>query len=162
MLTVDTHHPEGYMCNLCQDEEYYSYASSIRCASTQVNDFINWIGEQSWSENTTIVVVGDHVSMNATFWDDLPKDYLRTIYNCIINPIADTNKVTTKNRSFYAMDILPTTLGSLGVMIEGDRLGLGTNLFSERATIAEEIGSSVFEAEVAKYSNYFFNTFIMN
>ena len=100
MLTVDTHHPEGYMCNLCQDEEYYSYASSIRCASTQVNDFINWIGEQSWSENTTIVVVGDHVSMNATFWDDLPKDYLRTIYNCIINPIADTNKVTTKNRSF--------------------------------------------------------------
>ena len=36
--------------------------------------------------------------------------------------------------------MFPTILASMGVIIEGDRLGLGTNLFSGTPTIMEENG----------------------
>ena len=37
------------------------------------------------------------------------------------------------------MDMFPTTIASLGATIEGDRLGLGTNLFSGEQTLAEKL-----------------------
>lgn len=67
MLTVDTHHPEGYACRLCQNQHGSQFANAISCASRQVYDFISWCQEQEWYENTTIVVTGDHLSMNNTF-----------------------------------------------------------------------------------------------
>ena len=39
------------------------------------------------------------------------------------------------------MDMFPTTLASLGAVIDGDRLGLGTNLFSDKPTLAENLAS---------------------
>ena len=36
--------------------------------------------------------------------------------------------------------MFPTMLASIGVKIEGERLGLGTNLFSDKPTIMEENG----------------------
>lgn len=38
------------------------------------------------------------------------------------------------------MDLFPTMLASLGVQIEGNRLGLGTNLFSDKKTLMKELG----------------------
>ena len=38
------------------------------------------------------------------------------------------------------MDNFPTTLASLGVEISGNRLGLGTNLFSSEETLIETYG----------------------
>ena len=37
------------------------------------------------------------------------------------------------------MDMFPTTLASLGAVIDGDRV-IGTNLFSDKPTLAEELG----------------------
>ena len=36
----------------------------------------------------------------------------------------------------------PTILASMGATIEGDRLGLGTNLFSSQETLIEQLGYS--------------------
>ena len=52
------------------------------------------------------------------------------------------------------MDMFPTTLAAMGVQIEGDRLGLGTNLFSKRATLAEEIGYEALNENVSRYSKF--------
>ena len=49
----------------------------------------------------------------------------------------------------------PTTLAALGVEIEGDRLGLGTNLFSGTKTVPERLGYQNFEDEVTKKSDYY-------
>jgi phosphoglycerol transferase len=38
------------------------------------------------------------------------------------------------------MDMFPTTLAALGVEIEGDKLGIGVNLFSDKQTLAEKYG----------------------
>ena len=47
-----------------------------------------------------------------------------------------------KNRDFSTLDFFPTTLASLGVQIEGDRLGLGTNLFSNNVSSIKSINNS--------------------
>ena len=53
--------------------------------------------------------------------------------------------------------MFPTTLASLGVEIEGNRLGLGTNLFSDRKTIIEEKGYSYVFNELNKRSTFYNN-----
>ena len=81
-------------------------------------------------------------------------DYDRTVYNAFIN--SRVLPVNNKNRVFTTMDMFPTTLASLGVTIDGDRLGLGTNLFSSKKTIPEEIGIDTFNKELKKNSNYYY------
>jgi phosphoglycerol transferase len=48
------------------------------------------------------------------------------------------------NRLFSAVDMFPTTLAALGVEIPGDRLGIGTNLFSEQPTIMKNLDTNSF------------------
>jgi phosphoglycerol transferase len=43
----------------------------------------------------------------------------------------------------------------MGVTIEGDRLGLGTNLFSERDTLSEEYGYDVLFEELHLKSQFY-------
>ena len=58
-------------------------------------------------------------------------------------------------RLFTTMDFFPTTLASLGVTIEGERLGLGTNLFSDRETLAEEYGYETMFDEMSRKSVFY-------
>lgn len=162
MLTVDTHHSDGYECELCQNEHGEQFPDAISCASRQATEFIEWVQKQEWYENTSIVVIGDHRSMNATFWDDLPANYERKIYNCFINvKLADgKEQIVTKNRGFSALDMFPTILSVMGVEIEGDRLGLGVDLFSDKETLIEKYGFSNFNKELMRKSKYFNNEFI--
>ena len=54
----------------------------------------------------------------------------------------------------------PTILATLGVKIEGDRLGLGTNLFSNKKTIIEEQGLDAVNNGLGENSNFFNDEFI--
>ena len=152
LLTVDTHFPDGYRCSLCQDEHETDYKDALSCSSRQVAAFVKWIQQQDFYENTTIVISGDHLSMAAEIAKDTPEDYERTVYNCILNPAVEPEQAT--ERVFTTMDMFPTTLAAMGVQIEGDRLGLGTNLFSKRATLAEEIGYEALNENVSRYSKF--------
>ena len=80
-------------------------------------------------------------------------DDSRTIYNAFINSKVTSDNVN--NRAFSVLDMFPTTLASLGVTIKGDRLGLGTNLFSETPTLMEELRVDVLNQELAKKSDYY-------
>ena len=159
MLTVDTHHPDGYICSLCDNAYPEQYANAIACADRQVCEFITWVKEQSWYENTTIVITGDHYSMNADFRDDIG-DYERTIYNCFINLPEGLSANQTTNRESSIMDMFPTILVAVGANIEGDRLGLGTNLFSSEQTLPEKLGKDVFYEELRLHSNYYDLNFV--
>jgi phosphoglycerol transferase len=86
--------------------------------------------------------------------------YNRTIYNAFLNlPIEPLN---SKNRVFTLLDMFPTILASMGVEIEGNRLGLGTNLFSNRNTLAEEVGLSTFDVELAKNSKFYNESILLD
>ena len=157
MLTVDTHHIDGYFCNDCQNTYAEQYENVISCASRQVADFVAWIQQQDFYENTTVVVVGDHASMdNAYFQRVQAGDYQRHVYNCFINSAATTEN--TQNRRFYTYDMFPTTLAVMGCTIEGDRLGLGTNLFSAQPTLLEATSGSIL-TELSKASRYYMENF---
>ena len=158
MLTCDTHFPDGYYCQKCQDEYPEQYPTVARCSSRMVYDFIRWIQEQPWYENTTIIISGDHLTMDPDFMQDVDENYLRTVYNCIIN--APVEPVKEKNREFATFDMLPTTLAAMGVKIQGDRLGLGTNLFSDKQTLAEMYGFETLDWELQKRSEFYNTRFL--
>ena len=153
MLTVDTHFPRGYKCRLCKDKYNRQYANVIACADQQVYDFVEWIKKQDFYKNTTIVIAGDHTTMVDTsdpIWSNLNDNYKRTVYNTIINADCTYKENVTGNRDFSTMDMFPTTLAALGVQIDGNRLGLGTNLFSGQKTLPEKLGRGYINQELKK------------
>ncbi len=158
LLTVDTHHIGGYFCDLCENTYEEQYENVMACSSRQVYAFVQWLKQQDFYENTTVVLVGDHPSMdNGYFQRNSPEGYERTVYNCILNaPIQPAN---SKNRRFCAMDLFPTTLAAIGCTIEGDRLGLGTNLFSHTPTLSETMGLGTFNHQLSLTSYYYINHF---
>ena len=159
MLTVDTHHVGGYQCDLCQPSvSGETYDQSISCSSRQVAAFVEWIQEQPFYENTTIVIVGDHESMDNGYFERMvDDDYQRMMYNCFINAAASPKRLT--NRQWAAVDLFPTTLAAIGATIEGNRLGLGTDLFSGQITLCEKYGFEAFNEELSKASDYYEENF---
>lgn len=155
MLTVDTHHVGGYQCQLCEESKSgESYDQSISCSSRQVAAFVEWIRQQPFYGNTTIIIVGDHKSMDNGYFERMTDDdYQRLLYNCFINVPSSAKKVT--NRHFAAVDLFPTTLAALGCTVKGEHLGLGTNLFSGVKTLTEQMGFERFNDELAKASVYY-------
>ncbi len=159
MLTVDTHHIDGYNCPDCEMQHGEQYENVLSCSSRKVARFVEWLQEQDFYENTTVVVCGDHPSMdNQYFVRNIDEDYERHVYNCFINSAVTAER--TKNRMFTPMDMFPSTLAAMGCTIEGERLGLGTNLFSQQETLAERMGVDVLNTEISKNSEYYNNNLI--
>lgn len=151
LLTVDTHFEDGYPCELCTDEfGDNQYANVMACSSRQVKELVDWIQQQDFYENTTIVIAGDHPTMDKDFCEDVDEDYTRKVYTTYINPAAELE--TTEKRNYTTFDNFPTTLAALGVKIDGNRLGLGTNLFSSTQTLTERFGIDKMESELKKKS----------
>ena len=151
LLTVDTHFEDGYPCKICSDTYGDNqYANVMACSSRQVSEFVKWIQQQDFYSNTTIVVTGDHLTMDSDFCDGVDDNYKRKVYTVYIN--ADATSVSAK-REYTTYDNFPTTLAALGVQIEGDRLGLGTNLFSSIQTLVERYGYETEQKELQKKSD---------
>ena len=130
----------------------------LSCSSRQIAELIRWIQEQPFYANTTIVISGDHLTMDPAFLKEIDPAYTRTIYNCIINSAAEPQKET--ERQFGVYDLFPTTLAAMGVTVEGERLGLGTNLFSAEKTLAEQFGYETLNQELQKKSTYYNTRFL--
>lgn len=159
MLTVDTHHIGGYKCDLCGDEYPEQYENVLACSSRQVAEFVEWIQQQDFYQNTTIVITGDHCSMDGEYaMRNIPSSYDRKVYNRFINPVV--MPADPKNRDFCSLDMFPTILASIGCSIEGDRLGLGTNLFSSRPTLCEELSPRILDTQLSNYSSFYNKEFL--
>ena len=158
LLTCDTHFPDGYVCPLCGEDYEAQYPNVVRCSSRQVTAFVEWVKEQPFYENTTIVLCGDHLTMDPDYMQDVNENYTRTVYNCILN--SAVAPVKEKSRLFGTYDMFPTTLAAMGVTIKGDRLGLGTNLFSSLPTITEKYGYETVEEAFNQSSDYYKKTFL--
>lgn len=154
MLTVDTHFEDGYMCEKCPNDYGDQYANVMACSSKQVYEFIEWVKQQPFYDNTTIVLSGDHLTMDSDFCVKVDEEgkYDRRTYTAYIN--SAVNPVNNMKRTYTTMDNFPTTLAAMGVKIEGNRLGLGTNLFSEELTLMESVGEEELKAELKKKSEF--------
>mgnify|MGYP002513054692 FL=1 len=151
MLTVDTHFEDGYPCQICRntygDDQY---SNVMACSSRQVDRFVKWVQQQDFYENTTIVLIGDHPTMDSDFCEDVDGEYVRRVYTSYINSAVGV--ATDTKRVYTTFDNFPTTLASLGVEIEGERLGLGTNLFSGKQTLTERFGLDYQKRQIGRKS----------
>jgi len=158
LLTVDTHHIGGYVCEYCGSDHEEQYENVISCSSKQVLAFVEWIKQQDFYENTTVIICGDHPSMDKGYFSrNIDENYTRRIYNCFLNVPFEAEH--TKNRDVTSFDLFPTTLAAMGCEIEGNRLGLGTNLFSGKKTLSEEMTYDRFDRAVAKKSDFYATEF---
>lgn len=155
ILTVDTHFTDGYKCEKCKNEFDDQYSNVISCSSKQITEFVNWIKEQTFFENTTIIITGDHLTMQSSIEEKAKENSYqeRSVYNTIIN--SKIEPIKTNNRLFFVTDMYPTTLAALGAQIEGERLGIGTNLFSDKQTLIEKYGLKYVREELEKKSIFY-------
>ena len=152
MLTVDTHYPEGYKDTGYEEVFPDQYKNVIHLSDKQVAEFVKWIQQQDWYDNTTVVISGDHPTMNKEICAGASYDYRRKVYTCYLN--SAVKPVRDDYREFATIDNFPTTLAALGVKIDGDRLGMGTNLFSDKDTLIEKDGLDYVNTELMKSSDW--------
>lgn len=150
ILTADTHFEDGYLCERCPERYKDNYSNVMACSSSQVNEFIEWVKKQDFYEDTAIVLVGDHPTMDSDFCKDVDSGYIRKVYTSFINSSVEVQNDT--NRNYTTFDMFPTALAAMGAEIEGDRLGLGTNLFSTVQTLTERVGIETEKKELEKKS----------
>lgn len=161
LLTVNTHFPDGWVEDKTEEKYDTQYENVHAYSSKQINEFINWLKEQDFYENTTIVLTGDHNSMQeADYYEGkiVGEDFQRVTYNAFLNTAV--SPINEKNRIFSNYDLFPTILGSIGANIEGNKLGLGVNLFSDEKTTFEKYGVDYVNGELKKNSE-FYNYYIL-
>lgn len=153
IMTIDSHTPHGYICEQCPQKYNEQYKNVITCQSHQVYEFVKWLQQQDFYQDTTIVITGDHKSMSSQLFSHIDPTYIRTPYNCIINSVVIPHH--TRNRLFNVVDMYPTILASIGGNIENNRLGIGTNLFSNTNTILEKYNFNYINTELLKTDLYY-------
>lgn len=142
--TIDTH-VDGVDETTCDRKKGEKLISSIlRCNSRILSDFVNWFNQNKLGDNTTLLFIGDHLTMGKALLDELGNT-TRTVYNLFLN--VKTDDKISKNRKVSTFDFMPTILAAMGIEIDGNRLALGTNLFSGEKTLAEKYGNE----ELSKY-----------
>lgn len=155
MENADTHFPNGYMEPETKHKFDQQYANVIFHSQKQLTDFVRWIQQQPFAPNTSIVITGDHLSMDPNFFKGWSSDYERTTFNAFLNANFSERDFAVTNRQYAPYDYMPTILSSLGVQIEGNRLALGTNLASGEQTLIERDGKATVSSETAKYSVFY-------
>lgn len=152
LLTVDTHFTNGWLCPDCPTTYADQYSNVIACSSKRVADYVEWVKKQPWGKDTVIVLSGDHLCMDDLYYADMPNDYQRKTY---VNIINGQKEKPEKRRTYATIDLFPTTLSAMGVDIEGDRLGLGTDLYSDTPTLTETMGIDYMNAQFSMNSEFY-------
>lgn len=153
-FTIDTHSPSGIYDPDCvkiadENDEDERLKASVRCVSRELKVFIDSLKNKAYYENTSIVIFGDHLFMGTRLVKDFPN---RKWIDIFINPAKDS--VLEDNRIFSDMDMFPTILSSMSFDIKGDKLGLGTDLFSGKQTLAETISLDTLNREIMNISKH--------
>ncbi|WP_394515327.1 phosphatidylglycerol--membrane-oligosaccharide glycerophosphotransferase [Pantoea sp. SGAir0215] len=129
-LTVDTHHPDGFISRGCQRKSY-SYAgkpnqsfSAVSCSQEHIARLIARIKASPWFADTVIVVASDHLAMNNTAHPFLITHPRHDLFMVIRGDRPETDVIDMKRST---LDNGATLLDILG----GDNaIGLGRSSLS--------------------------------
>lgn len=72
----------------------------ISCNDQMISNFIDWIKNQDFYNDTTIIIVGDHLNMDSSF---IESENERYVYNTIIN--SSIEPINEKKRTFNTLDM---------------------------------------------------------
>lgn len=137
-LTVDTHHPDGFISKTCHRRSYTfdgkvnQSFSAVACSQEHVAALIEKIKASPYFKNTVIVVSSDHLAMNNTAWKYLNKQERDNLFFIIRGDKPEQKLIPVKRST---LDNGATVLDILG----GDNyIGLG------RSSLSSESLSTVF------------------
>lgn len=155
MLTVDTHQPQGFLDDSCKvslkeadvsEDNVNRFPEALRCASMQLESFINWMREQPWFEKTVVFVMGDHATPSLSTKAGLPQSESLYWTNFVINAQLDGGKTYRQGRAYSSLDMFPTILESMGFGIENHAVALGRSLYAESSTLLEKYGQKTLDS----------------
>ncbi|UTJ46930.1 phosphatidylglycerol--membrane-oligosaccharide glycerophosphotransferase [Atlantibacter subterranea] len=129
-LTVDTHHPDGFVSRSCERKRYdidgkaNQSFSAVTCSQQHIAAFINKIKASPYFKNTVIVVSSDHLAMNNTAWKYLNQQDRNNLFFVLRGDKPQQEVMAVKRNT---MDNGATVLDILG----GDNfIGLGRSSLS--------------------------------
>ncbi len=148
--TVNTHYPYGYLEEKCLPK-YHDWRDVVMCSDTQVADFVNWFYQHDLDEDTILLIVSDHLSMDDEITEMLTSQKAeRNLLNVLI-----ANK-KTKQRRFSSLDIMPTVIEAADISSKSSKLGLGVSLFdASQQTLIEKYGLDKLNEQLQKNSDVY-------
>ena len=155
MLTVDTHQPQGYLDDSCKialkdagvvEDNVNRFPEALRCASMQLESFINWMREQPWFEKTVVFVMGDHATPSLSTKAGLPQSESLYWTNFVVNAHLDSGKTYRQGRAYSSLDMFPTILESMGFELENHAVALGKSLYADSLTLLEKYGQKTLDS----------------
>jgi len=132
LFTLDTHTPGYYKDKKCP-KDFNDIRDAFMCTDNLAYNFINWLKTSPYWQNTTVILVGDHIFPSHI------KTNARTkhgIFNVFLN-LPDGLKID-KNKEFTTFDLAPTILESLGIKLSPHALGLGRSIFKKEDTLIKQ------------------------
>lgn len=153
-FTIDTHSPHGLYdpdCVKASDKSNKDelLKASARCVSRELNKFLGSLKKRPFYGNTSIIVFGDHLFMGNRLVEGFAN---RKWVDVFIN--APKVPISEEKRIFSDIDMFPSILSSINFNINGDRLGFGTDLFSDKKTLIEEIGLDSLNKELGQMRSH--------
>jgi len=129
-LTVDTHHPDGFISRSCQRKSYpfdgkenKSFAA-VACGQEHIARLIEKIRATPYFKNTIIVVSSDHLAMNNTAYKYLNQHDRRDLFFMLRGDDVSSRVISLKRNT---LDNGATVLDAMG----GDNfIGLGRSSLS--------------------------------
>ncbi len=149
LFSLDTHTPGYFYDNTCS-REFRDLRDIFMCSDKTISEFISWLKESPYWENTTVVILGDHLLPSRIKKTGFPK---RGIYNAFLN-LPKGLKID-KNKAFSTYDIAPTLLESVGIKLNPRAFGLGRSMFADEDTLVEKYGVQDLKILIRKKSKIY-------
>lgn len=135
LLTLDTHETP-YLYDYCEATTPEELTAITDCSMRQVQGFVTYLDEQGILEDTTVVLMGDHLKLmveGRSFWDAMQGVQDRTIYNRVWVP----GGVDFAREDIDQLSIYPTLLELTGLEISEHRAGMGVSALAPADEVPE-------------------------
>jgi len=128
VLTIDTHHPDGYHSRSEADRPYGDGGNSMLSAVTMsdrlIAKFVRKIRASEWGTNTVIAIASDHLAMENVASDLLRRGERRNLFMVLDPRVKEGRRVERTGATF---DVGATFLPFLGFR---SPVGLGRDLLN--------------------------------
>ena len=174
LLTADTHPVGGFLDEHSEIIYDSQFKNVLHDMSRQLSDFIEWLYQQPFFENTTIVILGDHLYQDSSFFPqnfqiqklsskyedsyflgNNEENYNRFAINIFINSLLPGND--NINRSLSHFDVLPLLVESVGATFDAKGLALGRSLHTQdgEETLVEKYGVTFMNEQLRRTSKLY-------
>lgn len=137
LFSLDTHSPTSYQDKNCPTK-FNDLRDAVMCTDSIVQKFLEWFEQSPYYDNTTVVILGDHLLPVRIKTNGHP---VRSTYNAFLN-YPQGLSIDAK-RHYSTLDIPATILESLNIKLKSHGFGLGRSLFSKEKTLAEKISADL-------------------